>query len=177
MKNEIAEEAEQIANKEVEAIKSSLEYSCDDLIKNLGNSQILVNCEDSPANVHKDTNKNQGVIKSDRMLEDNTNDLLLQNKKLQAQVSLLNVELESWAGRYKSLERENTLLSAELEQLRNNALDREYENGFFIEEEVFKKIENENCRLRKRCDSLYGDIVRVWFKMVEDEIKTKNSIE
>lgn len=70
-----------------------------------------------------------------------------------------------------SLKRKNQLLEDELEALRNECVDKEYENGFFVEDDVFKRIEEENCRLKNLSENIYGDLARVWFKLVEDSIK------
>ncbi|KAI4291387.1 hypothetical protein PAPHI01_0661 [Pancytospora philotis] len=63
-------------------------------------------------------------------------------------------------------------LRVETEQLRNACIDREYGNGYFVEEEVVQKIEEENCRLRRQNEDVYGRIAKAWFKLVEDKLKT-----
>ncbi|KAI5150732.1 hypothetical protein ENBRE01_1671 [Enteropsectra breve] len=90
--------------------------------------------------------------------------LKLENLSLKEELAKNKLKLEQ-------LDDQNNILKNKLELLDNAETDRDYEHAMFIEEEVLKRMEQENIRLRRINEEVYGDTVEVWYKMVEDKIK------
>lgn len=89
--------------------------------------------------------------------------------------SCLQNDSESIEGKEKAeLCKRIEQLDRQIVQLKNERIDRDYESGYFIEEDVFRKIEEENCRLKMQCEQIYQKLVRVWFKMIEDRVKSQD---
>ena len=64
-------------------------------------------------------------------------------------------------------------LEEELARLKGAMADKSFGDGFFIEPDVMKKMEEENLHLREMSEATYNDLVRVWFKLVRDRIRDK----
>lgn len=90
------------------------------------------------------------------------------------EIAQLRLELASVTFMKNKLSQENNLLSKELEALKNEYIDREYENGLFIEDDVLRKIEEENCRLKNLTEGVYTDVINVWFGLVKDKLIKKD---
>lgn len=69
---------------------------------------------------------------------------------------------------------ENKKIKKELESIKNDCVDKTYESGLFLEEEVLKNIETENCRLKQLVEEVYTNVSNVWFDMVKEEIRKRN---
>lgn len=94
-----------------------------------------------------------------------------ENAGLLAELEMQRADLEALRAAKSAFCEENRALAKELEQLRNECLDKEYENGFFVEDDVMRKIEEENCRLRTLVEDVYTDLAGVWFGMVNAKIR------
>ncbi len=70
-----------------------------------------------------------------------------------------------------NLYEENLRYKKKVEDLKNECIDFTYERGLFLEDEVLKKIEKENCRLRAMVDEVYNNVANVWFDMIKTKIK------
>lgn len=86
-------------------------------------------------------------------------------------VRALQLELARARRELEELRGQNALLSREIENQRDESIDREYESGFFIEDEVVRRIERENRRLKNLTEEVYSDVAAVWFKMVKDRLR------
>lgn len=90
---------------------------------------------------------------------------------LQIQVKLLKKELDESETFRANLVMENKKLIAEIQSLKNDRIDNEYENGFFVEDDVLKRIEEENHKLKIIANDIYQDISKVWYELIKKKIR------
>lgn len=61
-------------------------------------------------------------------------------------------------------------LALENQNLKNQMVDREYERGCFVEEDVLQKLEEENRNLRVLLEDYYKAAFNEWFEEVRKHI-------
>lgn len=66
-------------------------------------------------------------------------------------------------------------LALENQKLKNQMVDREYERGCFVEEEVFQKLEEENRNLRILLEDYYKAAFNEWFEEVRKHVISEAS--
>lgn len=69
---------------------------------------------------------------------------------------------------------ENAELRTKLMVLEAQLLDSEQERGFFIDDAVVKRVEEENVRLKELCERYYGEVVPAWFEKAMGELRKED---
>lgn len=124
------------------------------------------------------SNKGEGAVDQ---IEDEWFSVNNGDQKITIERAWMRKEIESLKAQNKSLveinsrlEKEKKDLEEEIKRISKELLDKEYESGFFIDDEVFKKIEQENVELKRTNEKFYDRILKAWYKLVKEKIVTKN---
>lgn len=80
------------------------------------------------------------------------------------QLETLQKEVEELRGR-------NAQLMFENQDLKNQLIDQDYEQGYFVEEEVLQKLEEENRSLRSLLEDYYKGAFKEWLEEVRKQVK------
>lgn len=80
-------------------------------------------------------------------------------------------QLETLQEEMVMLRSKNDQLVLENQNLKNQIIDNDYERGYFVEEEVLQKLEEENRDLRSLLQDYYKGAFREWLEEVKKQVR------
>jgi hypothetical protein len=89
-----------------------------------------------------------------------TNNLKIE--EMEIKINQLNLKVEG-------LEELNKKLEDQILELKNNLIDKDFENGIFVEKETFNKLDSENVNLRKLLEEYYKKELQEWKNELKKE--------